>query len=52
MLDEPHDREEGEPSLAWTNHIDQRLAGKVDATVWFEDGEKDAGEMAEQPDHY
>ena len=43
--------EDSEPSLGWTNHIDQRLSMKV-ASVWFEDGEQDAGEMAEQPDHY
>ena len=38
--------EDSEPSLGWTNHIDQRLSMKV-ASLWFEDGEQDAGEMAE-----
>jgi len=28
------------------------LGIKIDESVWFEDGEQDAGEMAEQPDHY
>lgn len=51
VLDEPHDRVEGEPSLGWTNHIDQRLSGKVDPSVWFEDGEFDSGHPPEQPGH-
>ena len=50
VLDEPHDREEGEPSLGWTNHIDQRLAGKVEDTAWIEDGEEDGGDMREGDD--
>ena len=48
VLDEPHDREEGEPSLGWTNHIDQRLSGKVDPSVWFDDGEFDSGDAPEE----
>ncbi|MFD1983069.1 hypothetical protein ACFSOZ_10330 [Mesorhizobium newzealandense] len=43
--------EDSEPSLGWTNHVDQRLAGKVDQSVWFEDGEFDGGDAPEQPDH-
>ncbi|TRC92179.1 hypothetical protein FJV76_32280 [Mesorhizobium sp. WSM4303] len=43
---------EGEPSLGWTEHIDQRLSMKETENDWHvEDGEQDAGDMPEQPDH-
>ncbi|SDA40432.1 hypothetical protein [Mesorhizobium qingshengii] len=50
VLDEPHDRQADEPSLGWTNHIDQRVCMKVDETAWIEDGEQDGGDMRELDD--
>ncbi|RUW53737.1 hypothetical protein [Mesorhizobium sp. M8A.F.Ca.ET.021.01.1.1] len=49
--------DEGEPSLGWTHHIDQRLCMKVDDSAWVEDGEEDGGDCREgddereQPEH-
>ncbi|MER9171218.1 hypothetical protein NKI12_28610 [Mesorhizobium australicum] len=42
-----------EPSLGSTEHVDQRRSMVTTENDWHVlDGEQDAGEMAEQPDHY
>lgn len=45
VLDEPHDgRDDDEYELGWTEHIDQRLAGKVEEGTWnHPEGEPDMG---------
>lgn len=45
MLDEPHDgRDDDEYELGWSEHIDQRLAGKVEQNTWnHPEGEPDLG---------
>ncbi|QKC84401.1 hypothetical protein [Mesorhizobium sp. NZP2077] len=44
VLDEPHDREDDEYELGWTEHVDQRLAGKVEEGKWnHPEGEPDLG---------
>ncbi|BCH04726.1 hypothetical protein MesoLj131b_67250 [Mesorhizobium sp. 131-2-5] len=45
VLDEPHDgRDDDEWELGWTEHIDQRLSGKVEEGKWNDpQGEPDLG---------
>ncbi len=59
VLDEPHDREADEPSLAWTEAVNQVRRLETDPNIWLiEDGEQDGGDMPEggdereHPDHY
>jgi hypothetical protein len=45
VLDEPHDgRDDDEWELGWTEHVDQRLAGKIEQKTWnHPEGEPDLG---------
>ncbi|WP_095087644.1 hypothetical protein [Mesorhizobium sophorae] len=59
VLDVPHDREADEPSLAWTEAINQVRRLETDPNIWLiEDGEEEGGDIREgddereQPDHY
>ncbi|TIW71235.1 MAG: hypothetical protein E5V56_00835, partial [Mesorhizobium sp.] len=54
---EPNGDREGEssdyePSLGWTLATNQTLALEGGANPFFLDGEFDAGDSPEQPDHY